>query len=340
MSESPANVGVPRTVPIGRINAFVRFALANGWDVAAIMQRAGISPMLLAQGRSRVTTDQAATFVRELWRITDDELFGMGATPVPRGTFRLVCFALLGTAADLRAGLQRFVEFNQALPGTPPISVDFDGEETIFSIDLRRVEGPVDVLVDALLAIVHRFLGWALNATVPLRRVEMPYPRPVDIDDYDVIFGAPITFCAPMAALVFDNRILGAPIVRTQDEIEAFIRNAPADFLDQREYATTLADRIRRMYQRRLSGSWPTTDEIAGALALSPQTVRRKLRDEGTSIREIRESILRDAAIAGLARGDETIAELSARLGFSEPSAFNRAFRRWTGSAPRSYQHR
>lgn len=336
---TPAS-NVPPTVPIGRIQAFVRFALANGWDVAAIMHRAGISPMLLAEGRSRVTTDQAAIFVRELWRLTDDELLGFGTTPVPRGTFRLVCHALIGSSADLREGLQRLVEFNGALPGTPPMHVAFGPQETTLSIDLSAVDGPVDVLVDTLLAIAHRFLGWSINAVLPLRRVEVPYRQPDGIDDYDLIFGAPVVFSAPAPALVIDTKVLGAPIVRTQEEVEAFVRNAPADILVHRDYATSLADRVRRMLQRGLNGPGPTTDDIAEALALSPQSVRRKLREEGTSIRELRETILRDAAIAGLARGDESIAELSARLGFSEPSAFTRAFRRWTGSAPRSYQPR
>lgn len=83
----------------------------------------------------------------------------------------------------------------------------------------------------------------------------------------------------------------------------------------------------------------PGIEDIAAELAMSPQTLRRRLRDEGnTSPREIREQILRDAAISSLVRGEETVTALSRRLGFSEPSAFSRAFRRWTGSPPGSYQ--
>jgi AraC-like DNA-binding protein len=78
--------------------------------------------------------------------------------------------------------------------------------------------------------------------------------------------------------------------------------------------------------------------EIAERLQISPQTLRRKLREEDTSLRQIRERMLRDAAIASLTTGAETVAALSQRLGFSEPSAFIRAFRRWTGTSPGTYR--
>ena len=81
-----------------------------------------------------------------------------------------------------------------------------------------------------------------------------------------------------------------------------------------------------------------TADDVANRLNISAQHLRRLLRDEGTSFRHNKEAILRDEAIAALARGRETIEELSDRLGFSEPSAFRRAFHRWTGSPPSSYR--
>lgn len=72
-------------------------------------------------------------------------------------------------------------------------------------------------------------------------------------------------------------------------------------------------------------------------LSISVPHLRRLLRQEGTSLNQLREEVLRDAAVAGLRRG-ETVEDLSARLGFSEPSAFRRAFKRWTGSTPSSYR--
>ena len=92
------------------------------------------------------------------------------------------------------------------------------------------------------------------------------------------------------------------------------------------------------MIERKRPDEAVMVEDIAKRLNVSAQHLRRLLREEGTSFREIKEEILRDEAIASLVRGRETVEALSDRLGFSEPSAFRRAFRRWTGSPPGSYR--
>jgi AraC-like DNA-binding protein len=105
-----------------------------------------------------------------------------------------------------------------------------------------------------------------------------------------------------------------------------------------RENGGSAAEQVRRILELGLGGEWPSSEQVAARLSVSLQHLRRRLREEGTSIGQIREQILKDAAIASLTRGDEPVSELSARLGFSEPSAFRRAFRRWTGRPPGAYR--
>lgn len=325
------------TIPIQRVQAIVELARRRGLDISSILVDAGIAASLLQEGRSRVTGAQASDLIRRLWRVTDDELFGLGLQPVPRGTFRLVCFGLV-SAGDVRTAVERFESFNRSLPGIPPLGMSEAGEVARLSFDISAVPNPANLVIDSMLTITHRFIGWAIGRRIPLRGVEVPYPADPDVDDYDLIFGAPVRFSAPAPALVFDTEVLSAPITRDDDELIAFLADAPAGVLDRRVYAVSLSTQVRRILQRGLGGDWPSVDDIATELAVSPQTLRRKLREENTSTRDIREVILRDAAITSLVRGDETVAALAQRLGFSEPSAFSRAFRRWTGNAPGSYQ--
>jgi AraC-like DNA-binding protein len=325
------------TIPIRRVQAFVDLGARCDWDVEAILRDAGISPTLLAEKRSRVTSGQASKLLQLLAAATEDELMGLGPAPVPRGTFRLLSFGLLGSA-DVNTALVRGEQFCKALPGIPPIAASTEGGLTTLSVDLSGIDQPMDLLIDSLLAIVHRFMGWVIGQRIPLARIEVPYKNAAEVDDYDLIFGAPAVFGAPAAALVFDSEILNAPLVRTDAELEEYLRDSPGVILARRDYGTSLPDRVRRMVKPVRQEQLPSMEGVAARLGMSPQTVRRRLREEDTSLRKIREEVLRDEAIVSLSNGDETVAALSDRLGFSEPSAFARAFRRWTGSSPGSYR--
>lgn len=309
----------------------------RGLDVESLVVESGISPAMLAEGRARVTIEQASEMVLRLWRRTDDELLGLGTQPVPRGTFHMLFFGLL-TSPDLATALRRFEKFNRSLPGVPTlVMVHHEGEARLV-FDISAVRLPAPSAIDAMLAVTHRFISWAIGRWISLHRVEVPYAAVPGVDDYDFIFGAPMAFEAASPALVFGADVLTAPLARSEDELEAFFRDGPLLVLGRGDYAVSLASQVRRILRGGLDGDWPTVDQVAAQLAMSPQTLRRRLREEGTSAREIREQILRDEAIASLVRGEETIAALARRLGFSEPSAFSRAFSRWTGSAPGSYQ--
>ncbi len=325
-----------RTVPVTYIRAAMDAARARGLDLGPVLAAAGIPASLLDDDRARFTPDQVAAFVRGLWRLTDDEMLGLGRGPVPRGTFRLLSYALINSP-DLRTVCKRITEFGPALPALPRYEITMGPEVTRLEADMTGISDPGHLVSDFMLVLIHRFTGWLVGQRIPLAGVELPFPRPANAEEYDLMFGAPLRFDAPRPAIEYPSSLLSLPIVRDERDLEEYLKVSPADVLARRDYGTTLAEQVRRILERGLRGEWPSSDDVAARLSISPQHVRRRLREEGTSIGEIREELLRDAAIAGLSRGD-SVEELSARLGFSESSAFRRAFKRWTGATPTAYQ--
>lgn len=192
---------------------------------------------------------------------------------------------------------------------------------------------------ETLLVVAHRFAGWLIRRRIPLRRVDLAYPAPPHVLEYDLLFGAPCRFGAETTALVFDRALLNEPLLQDEAGIAAFLRRAPQDLLARIDYGSTTAARVRRLLGQSLPGPGlpPTEAELAGRLSVSPQTLRRRLAAEGTSFQQLRDQMRRDHAIAALAEGRTPIERISEQLGFSEPSAFHRAFKRWTGSTPRAY---
>lgn len=326
-------------MPIDLVQAAVAFARARGWDIDRMLAEAGVSPLLLGQDQARVTEDQLVRLVRKLWRETGDELLGLGTHPLPRGSFRLLVYGLIG-AADLREALERLQGFLGALPALT-LSVEIGPDTTRVGLSApppARVD-PDAVLTLVGLAAAHRVLAWLVKRPVPLECVDLPSggrdPRP----SAEALFGAPIRFGASSPGIVFDSVLLSSPVLRHERDVDELVARSPRDLLTVPRYTATLAEQVRRLLEPGLTtGVWPSAEDIARRLAMSQETVRRKLADEGTSVRRLTEDLRRDTAIASLVQGGESIAELAARLGFSEVSAFSRAFRRWTGSTPGAYR--
>lgn len=98
--------------------------------------------------------------------------------------------------------------------------------------------------------------------------------------------------------------------------------------------------RIRNLIlpDRKLPLEFPEFEEVATLVGMGAQSLRRKLRQEGSSYRAIMENIRRDIAIEKLVRGNYSVAELAEILGYSETRAFTRAFNQWTGMSPIQYR--
>ncbi|MFD2420452.1 AraC family transcriptional regulator [Amycolatopsis pigmentata] len=319
------------------VRRLARVGERRGLDVASLLRRTGIP--VDGAGRpltTRTTSAQVAELTQELWILTGDELFGLGPA-APLGLFQLVMRSVVH-APDLQAALQRLAEAGQVHPGMPGLGVSVDDGLVHVEIDISRLDDPDHLGAELLAALVHRMLGWLVGRRIALRDLRLPWPAPSYAADYERVFGRHPGFDAERLSLAFDERLLTSPLVRDEDELADYLRDQPNVWFTTRDYGSSTGDRVRRILERGLRGHWPSPDTIAAQLNVSTQHLRRLLRGEHTSIGQIKEDLLRDAAIASLARGEETITVLARRLGFSEASAFRRAFRRWTGQSPGAYR--
>lgn len=320
---------------------FVRSTLAvarkNSINIPQLLHDAHISPDLVRIDSARVTAEQATDLLQAVWRMSGDEMLGLAPKPVQRGTFRMICLALIHSR-DLRAALNRLLNFVALSAGLGPLRLVEQGGIATIDIEQNPEVHTEPVVIEILLALIQRFSAWLVGHRIPLTSLDLPFSQPGHDPEHDSIFGRTPTFDCRRASLSFDADFLDAPIVRDESDLLEFLKNAPADLLFRRDYGTTVSYKVRKILEHAEPNQLESADAVAARLAMSTQHMRRLLQAEGTSFRELRENILRDAAVQSLSRGHETVDELSARLGFSEPSAFRRAFTRWTGSTPGTYR--
>jgi len=152
------------------------------------------------------------------------------------------------------------------------------------------------------------------------------------------VYQAPIRQGQPHVGMTFDASWLDLPVVQTAQSLREFFAGAPANLIVKYRDTSSLTDRIRRLLKRRLGGELPSLEEVGDALAVTPQTLRRRLREEGRGFQQIKDELRRDTAIEYLAQTRLPLIEIANRVGFSEASTFHRAFKNWTGVAPGEYR--
>ncbi|MFF1561211.1 AraC family transcriptional regulator [Streptomyces sp. NPDC058279] len=342
-----------RTITVHHVRALLAGARRAGIDTVPLLQEAQIPPLLPGDDRARITPAQFARLFRALYRTTQDEFLGLGTVPSRPGTFAMMCYASLG-CRDLGTAVERAAAFYGLFPGGPRLALEVEAGEARFTVhghvaggaegdNAGDRAGDLDgerFLSECVLAIWHRLSSWLIGRRVPLLYAAFAYPAPPYEDEYEVLFDCPVRFDADRTTAAFAAQWLTAPLVREEPALDAMLRRAPFDLLSRPEYGTTVAEQVRRTLTRRLRTSprLPELGEVAARLAVSPATLRRRLHREGTSFQQLKDHVRRDAAIAGLAESGEPIADIAARLGFSEDTAFHRAFRRWTGTTPGAYR--
>lgn len=320
-----------------------------GLDVVATLRSLDVDPRVLDDPQAFLTADELARFTRWLWTFADDELFGLTTGGLPRGAFRLSALATVHRP-NLGSAMVRMSEAMRVFPGTPRLMV-VGGEtttrltvladQTVLSplIPERWASTALRLLIEFTLLIQHRFASWLVGRRLEPVAAFLPHSAPTGrmARVNDEVFGVRVTYGAETASLEFDNSLLTLPVTQTEESLEEYLRASPTPIFTEQDLGTSVAVMVRRAIERGPRPATRTTGEIAGLLSVSEPHLRRLLRQEGTSVGDLRDDVLRTISAAALERGD-TVEEISDALGFSESSAFRRAFKRWTGTTPGNYR--
>jgi AraC-like DNA-binding protein len=328
------------TVSIYHVEQALQGALRRGLDSTPLLERAGIPPALLVAPLARVSQAQYGALLRVLRRHLRDEFFGMLDRPLPLGCFAQCCRLLVRapTLGDaMREGLRFF--HGQIDAFVPRLHVE--GDMACMAIVPREPANDTHGYAQrAFLFLAFGLASWLAARRIPLAGIEYRDAAPPHGADTDRVFQAKVLYGRPQYRLWFESRWLALPQVQNEQSLREFLHEAPANLIVRYRDRTRVTDRLRRLLNSRLRNELPSLDEVASSLALTPQTLSRRLREEGHSFQALKDNVRRDAAIALLQRPDLTLVDVAAGVGFSEASTFHRAFKKWTGVAPGEYRQR
>lgn len=252
-------------------------------------------------------------------------------------TFELVS-DLVQHASTLRAGLSALLEFQRLLQDEPSFHVLEQGNQVV----IRHVHVPEATpqakrFVSEVTLIQFYKLVCNFGVKVRPHRVSFAYPAPHYRAEYTRVFRGAERFDQEHTELAFDRALMDALSPHRDDDVHSVLRSVAVRRMLQLTNSIPYAQRTRELLVKH-EPYRGNMEKSARALGVSARTLRRRLAEEGTTYEQVVSEAFAIIAKQQLANSQLSLQELSDMLGFSRPSGFHRAFKRWTGMTPREYR--
>jgi AraC-like DNA-binding protein len=314
----------------------------HGMNRAELSGAVGISEARLHDPDARVPRSWAIGIWRELAKRDPDPALGVrwGSRRCVR-ELGLVGYTMLHSAT-LRDALERLARYGQILVDHAEVSIAKLPQgglrvDLAFDPALDDVEQPIDYALAWVVSVCRELTRAPI---VPLE-VGFPYPRSAKTYEHARAFGRNQAFDARKASIAFSPADAARAVLSAEHELGAYL-----DQLANRTLASlgaeagSLPDRVRRAIWGRMHGTKPSLEQVARSLGIGSRSLQRRLGEDKTTYAALLDEVRHTMAARLLLERDVSIGEIGYLLGYSDASAFHRAFLRWEGTGPKQFRRR
>jgi AraC-like DNA-binding protein len=309
-----------------------------GVEPAALFKQAGLDPQKLYDPNARYLE----TRLNKLWKLaaeaTKDPYLGLKVASFwhPSSAHALG-YAWLASATLMDA-LERTVRYFRMMTDKERLTLTESDEDIRLIIENPVADCPtapedLDASFAALIHLCRMCYGESFNPLrITMGRPQLPDPAP-----FAEHFRAPIQYSGNENSVCFDKAVVTTALPTANAEVARANEQIVQAYLARFD-RSSVAMQVRSRLTEQLSSGRANQESVADALHISLRSLQRRLNDEGTSYKGLLDETRRELASHYMAESHRSINEITYLLGFSEPSNFSRAFRRWTGSSPSAYR--
>lgn len=322
------------TTTVTKIAPMVELTKRYGIDATSLLGGVGLDATILNSPDNRITLEKYhALFVRGTY-LTGDRFFGLHAGELFTMMPNILGYIMMN-CLTVGEALKKYTQYQKLTDEIKTFDIIQHKDKTIIGISIKDDELDKDMhLVDYNLAGILSYCRTLTRKHVPVVETRFRHPAVVDHDEYVRIFNSRLTFLAERNALIVTKDFLEIPILQSNRELLLLFEKHINEILKRLTAEETYTDRVKRILVKSIKGESPSIAETAQHCAMSVRSLQNKLKDEGATYSAIFDSIRKEMALEYLKDNSVSIAEISFLLGFSEPSAFHRSFKRWTRGTP------
>ncbi len=310
----------------------------RGFEDAQIFASLSLGVEQLFDEKYRLTIEQHETFILRMLELTGDPHFALDLVRVPNSSISSLPMLAAANSGQIVKGLRVITRYNKVL--TRVMSIELFEAEDPPRIDIAvhvEHEQVAYFAISFLALFLCTFFREALDGAKLVQRLDLSMPIP---DNFELVrdrFPFEVHFSQPSNCVVLDGQQLDHPMREADPHTLRMLIDMAEQQLREAEAETSLQGAVTQLLIEQLT-SPPRLTEAAQILGLSPRGLRRKLAESGTTYQGILDSVRLAVATSLLTQTDTPIASIAYELGYSNPSDFGRAFKKWSGLPPSGYR--
>ncbi len=313
--------------------------LNMGIDVNKVLSQIGVTPELLDDRNARTPHEAQLLFWRVIEEVSEDQDIGLHLgehMPVYKGQVLQYLFLSSSTFGE---GLNRALNYQRLLSDASVASLGLEDEKAYIEVDTtsKRVIA-LRHLNECMALGLIRFFNYVTDNNFRPTLVCFKHPKPDGVQEHLRIFNCEVLFEQDENRIYFDAALLKHPSLHAEPELLQLHEKLASERVAKLE-RQDIVSRVYKVLGEVLETGQVSLDDVAGRLDIKARTLRTRLSDADTNFNQVLADYRCNLAKRLLARTDETIDEIVYLTGFSEPSTFYRAFKRWTGQTPVEYRN-
>lgn len=313
-----------------------------GVDMDALFRQAGLDEAECAEDDALTLSDKLSHAWELATQATGDPLLGLKApSPQQLGWLGLMGHIML-VSPDVKSAIENLVRYTPLVSPTVQSTIEHNAGRTRITLHLPKGQRPVpQQRYDFVWSMVlHTLRCTAGRDDLKPVLLTYAYPRPAVAQAYADAFGCEVLFGMDANSIEFTDTDLAMPLPTAPPMAADWTLRLLAQLAQSQHFGagSNFSAKVQRILASMLAKGEPLREEVAKRLMVSERTLQRRLAEEGTTFTRLVDDTRRELAQQYLSGGQLSLKKLSFQLGFSEPSAFHRACKRWFGRSPKQLQ--
>ncbi len=327
------------TIPGSYMMNLVKVVSELGGDANEVLQRAKVKREDIMDPHSQISFQQFRTLLLEGAKSCQQPALGLYLG----STLTITSHGILGYAvmssANVRAALELAMEYFQLRTPLSQLSLSEQTHEAKLTLESSYPQGDIKILyIDTLMSALVNLIQFLTQHQHAIIEIQLDFKAPDYQKLYAQLLGCKVTFEAENNVIIFSTDDLDTPLPLADESANKLAVSQCESMLRQQLETQDLITAVKKIISRQLGDSLDFS-RLASQLNRSKRTLRRHLLEQGSSYQKLVDEVRFEMAKQYLLATHISIHELSYLLGFSDPSNFGRAFKKWSGISPKAYRN-